>query len=274
MPVKSLITSGDAGLIAKVGNELDGENRLHVDAVINTLHQYPIPVSFSLPAVASLPKMISLYYNQSIGAILANAYKRALTYTVPTGYNGYLIRYSSYQAEAAQSRVISELGMGTLNIVTNVFSGGAVANVYGAPQWSGNVQLEITEQIGSAANVTVTITYTNELGVSARTATCVITKSSIVGGRWEPVLQSGDLGVQSVQNMSVSPTSTSGAVKLLGFIQLGYHEDGGVTALETIYAPGATTFPSGTILGIEHQGGTVSKTRRFDILLQLVPVID
>lgn len=273
MPVKAFITSGDSGLIAKVSDELDGEHRLHVDAVINTDHQRPVPVTFALPATASLPRMVSLYYNQSIGAILANTYKRALTYTVPTGYNGYLIRYSSYQGEAAQSRVITELSMGTLNIITNVFVGGALSNAYVLPQWSGNVQLEVTQQIGSAANVTVTITYTNELGISSRTATCVITKSSIVGSRWDPVLQAGDLGMVSVQNMSVSPTSSSGAVNLSGFIQLGYHEDGGVTALETIYAPGATTFPSGTILGIEHQGGTVSKTRRFDVLLQLVPVV-
>jgi hypothetical protein len=274
MSVKAYITDSATGKIAEVSDNLDGTNRLHVDAVLDASNQHPIPVTFSLPGSSNLPRMVSLHYNQSIGAILANTYKRAVTYTVPVGWNGYLIRYSSFQAEVAQSRVISELMMGTLNIVTNVFDGGLAANAYTHPQWTGAPQFEIMQQIGSAANVTITIMYTNELGISARTATCVITKGSIVGGRWNLTLQAGDLGIQSVQDMSVSPTSSSGAVKLLGFVQLGYHEDGGVSALETLYAPGGTSFPSETVLGVEHQGGTVSKIRRFDVLLQLVRVTE
>jgi hypothetical protein len=72
--------------------------------------------------------------------------------------------------------------------------------------------------------------------------------------------------------MSTDVTLASGAIKMLGFIQFSYHEDGGVVALETQFAPGATTFPEGTILGIEHQGGLVSKARRFDVLIQLVKI--
>lgn len=267
MSIKSLITGGGDGLIAKVRNLLDAENRLCVDAVIDTVNQEPIPITFSVPGGGSLPKMVSLYYNQSVGAVRAGTYARALTYVVPVGFNGYVIRYSSYQAEAANSRLVSEIGMGTLNIITNSYVAGAS---YIVPQWTGNPQFEITQAIGSAANVTITVEYTNAVGISARTGTCVIPKSSIIGGRWDLVLQAGDLGVRSVQNMSVAPTSTSGAVKLLGFIQLGYHEDAGTAAYETLYAPGATTFPTGTVLGIEFQGGIVSKTRRFDVLLQLI----
>jgi hypothetical protein len=270
MPVKAHITSGDAGLIAKVGNELDGENRLHVDAVINTAHQLPIPVTFSLPGGEALPKMVSFFYNQTIGALVANQWKRAVTYTVPTGYNGYLIRYTSFQGEAAYSRIVSELMMGTLNLITNAFVGGAAGNQYTFPQWTSAPQIEVTQAVGSAANVVVTFDYTNEGGIAARTGTVNVPKSSIIGTRLDITLQAGDLGIQSIQSASTAPTSSSGAIKLLGFVQLGYHEDGGTNFMETMYSPGATTFPTATVLGIEHQGGMVSKARRFDVLLQLV----
>ena len=82
MPVKSLITSGDAGLIAKVGNELDGENRLYVDAVINSENQRSIPVTLapsasaagitdgyvSTSTVASYAIMATTYTEQTVNA--------------------------------------------------------------------------------------------------------------------------------------------------------------------------------------------------------------
>lgn len=271
MSIRAYIAGGLKGLKADVRKQLDEICRLCVDAVIDTSNQSPIPVTFS--AGSGAPKMISLEYNASVGAIKASAYLRVVTYTVPMGWNGFITRYTSYQGEAANSRVVLERNMGTLNIVTNVFAGGAPANAYEPPRWTGNPQLEVTQAIGAASDVLVTITYTNELGISAHTATCVITKNSVVGGRWDVTLQAGDLGMQSVQNMSVSPTSTSGAVKLLGFIQLAYHEDAGTAAYETIYAPGAVAFVPGSIIGIEFQGGSVSKARRFDLLIQLTEAV-
>jgi len=257
------------GNLVQVDDLLDGSKRLHVDALLDSAHQLPIPVTFSAGGV-SLPKMVSIFYNKTIGAIVANQWKRAVTYTVPAGYNGYLIRFTSFQAEAAYSRVAAVVAMGSLNIVTNVFSGGSS---YASPQWTSAPQVEVTQAIGAAANVTVTVTYTNELGVAGRTGTVVVPKSSIVGTRLDLTLQAGDLGIQSIQGASTSPTSSSGAVAFLGFIQLGYHEDGGTNFMETMFAPGATTFPPETVLGIEHQGGTVSKARRFDMLLQLIAVV-
>ena len=266
MPVKSLITSGDAGLIAKVSDELDGENRLHVDAVINSENQRPIPITFG-SGIAGLPKMISLFYNQTIGSIVNNQWKRVATYTVPVGYSGYLIRFTSFQAEAAYSRIAALMTMGRLNIVTNVYTSVAY---YAIPQWTSDLEVDVTQAIGSAANVTITIGYTNELGISDRVGTVTIPKSSIIGTRLSVALQAGDIGVISIQSVSVAPTSSAGAIDILGFVQLGYHEDGGTNFMETMYSPGAVGFPEGTVLVLEHQGGTVSKSRRFDFLFQLV----
>ena len=271
MPVKAHITGPSVGTIAEVTDE----QRLKVDAVLDVSSQAPIPVTFAIPGGTALPKMVSLNHDASLGAVVANAYRRVYSYTVPSGFNGYLIRYSSFQNEAAQSRVISELNMGTLSIVTNVFVGGALSNEYNSPQWSGLIQAEVTTGLtAGAGNVTVTVTYTNEAGISAHTGTFTIPKGSLAESRWNLTLQAGDLGVRSIQSMSASPLLAAGAIKVLGLLQLGYHEDGGVTALETLYAPGATTFPSSTTLGLEFAGGVVSKTRRFDVLLQLVQEVE
>lgn len=270
MPVKAYITSGDSGLIAKVSDELDGEHRLHVDALINTARQAPIPVTFGSGGGAGLPLMNSFFYSQSVGAIVANQWKRALAYTIPVRYNGYLIRYTSFQAEAAYSRICALTLMGSLNIITNVFTNGTD---YTSPQWTSDLEVNVTQAIGSAANVVVTVGYTNERGISARTGTITIPKSSIIETRLSVVLQAGDVGVSSIQSVSVAPTSSSGAINLEGFVQLGYHEDGGTNFMETIYAPGAIAFPAGTVLVIEYQGGTVSKSRRFDILTQLIGAV-
>jgi hypothetical protein len=268
MPVKALITGGGAGLISTVRKYLDTRPRLCVDALIDSASQQPIPVTFG-PGGGVAPIMISLYYNETIGALVAQSYRQVITYEIPEGYYGFLIRFTTFQDEAANSRVVTVLNMGTLDIITNTFILGVEeGNGYQFPQWTGDGQLEVTQAIGSA-NVTVTLEYTNEKGISGRSATAVIPKNSDVGLRVNPVLQGDDLGIQSVQNMSVAPTSTSGAVKMLGILQLGYHEDAGTNSYETLFAPGAVAFSSGSIIGLEFQGGSVSKARRFDLLLQL-----
>ena len=235
--------------------------------VVMASNQTPLPITFS-SGTAGLPKMLSFFYTQTIGAIVASQWKRALTYTVPASYSGYLIRYTSFQAEAAYSRIAALTTMGGLNIVTNVYT--SLAS-YTLPQWTSDLEVDVTQAIGAASNVVVTVGYTNQSGVAGRTGTVTIPKSSIIGTRLSVTLQADDIGVVSIQSASVSPTSSSGAINILGFVQLGYHEDGGTNFMETMYAPGAVGFPSGTVLVLEHQGGTVSKARRFDVLMQLVP---
>jgi len=229
----------------------------------------PVTIQFGNPnGELSLPKIINLNYSKSDGATVAGSYKRVQSYTVPPGYHGYILKFVSYQSEVATSRFASVITLGTLDIITNVFTGG---DSYLEPQFTTIVSAEVTQQIGSASDVDITVTYTNELGVSGRTGTMSFTKNSAVGTRVLLTLQAGDLGVRSVQAMSTSPTSSSGAIKLMGFIQLAYHQDQSTSAqTETLFGPGALTFPAGTELVIEYNGGVVSKQRNFDILVQLV----
>jgi len=217
---------------------------------------------------SALPQMVNPYYNQSDGAIVANSFKRIMTYTVPTGYNGWLIRFTSWMNEAGFSRITAETELGSLQFVTNVFTSG---DAYTAPGFAGTTEAEVTTQLGSANNVTVTVTYTNEVGVGSRTSTFGIPKSTIVGARFILPQQSGDVGILSVQNISVSPSGGAGAIKLLGFVQLAFHDDLSATIpTETNYGAGAVSFPPGTVLGFEYQGGIVSKQRIIEALIQLV----
>ena len=221
----------------------------------------------TLPPDKSLPLIINMNFEKSDGAIAVKAYKRAMTYTIPTGFTGYLIRYSSFQMEEAKSRLVSIIEMGTLNTGTNVYAAGLA---YTYPQWSGVVEAEVTTTIGSSQDITITITYTNEKNVSGRTGTVFIPKTSAVGSRFKVSLQSGDIGIVSVQNLSAAP-NTSGAVKFLGNVQIVYHNNLSDTIqLETIYPQGAVSFPTGTVLGVEYAGSTSSKDRFFDLIIQLV----
>lgn len=222
-------------------------------------------------AVATaLPNMADLFWRASDAAIVANQFKRVLTYTIPVGYSGYLIRFTTFQAEAAYSRIVAETNFGSLNVPTNVWTSSGLS--YTAPQFSGTVEAEVTTQFGSAQNITVTVGYTNQSGVAGRSTQFTVPKSSIVGTRVVMPLQSGDIGVRSVQTVSASPSGGAGVLKLLGFIQLAWHSDLSSTAgVDTPYTPGAIAFPENTVLGLEYSGLGVAKERILEALIQLVP---
>ena len=214
------------------------------------------------------PRMIDLFWRATDGAIVANQFKRILTYTVPLGYSGYLVRFTSWQNESSFARFISETEMGTLNVPTNVFAAGSA---YTDPQFAGTVEAEVTTLFGAANNITVTVTYTNQSGTAGRTGTFAIPKSSIVGTRITMVLQTGDNGVRSIQNLSAAPSGGAGVIKVLGFIQFAFHYNlSTTTAVDTQYPPGSIAFPEGTTLGLEYAGGTVAKERILEALIQLV----
>lgn len=217
---------------------------------------------------STLGRLLNLYYNQSDGAIVANTYKRVLTFTVPALYIATLLKFTSYQNETAVSRLVTQTTMGSFNNSTNSFSAGTA---YIAPQWAPTVQANITTTLASGSgNIVVTVGYTNESGVAGRTGTITIPKGSAVGSRWDLVLQTGDIGVRSIQSASGTPNQI-GVMDFYGLIQLGLHEDQSTSnQTETLFAPGIISFPAGTIVGIEYAGGTVSKQRLFDALIQLV----
>ena len=229
----------------------------------------PITVQFGHPGGATaLPKMINLSFSQSLGAIVANGWRTILSYTTPVGFSGYLIKFTSFQDEAALSRVVAEQAIGSHNASTNVFTAGTP---YTAPQFSALPTAEVTTQLASGpGSVVFTVEYTNQDGTAGRTGTFTVPKGSVVGSQWEFTFQTGDYGMQSIQSCSAAPTQV-GVISFQGHIQLALHNDqASVASSETLFAPGATTFPSGTVIEVEFNGGTVNKSRLLDALIQLV----
>lgn len=82
--------------------------------------------------------------------------------------------------------------------------------------------VEVSAATG-AGTPTITISYTNSAGTSGRTATNLDTTvaSSIAGTFYRIGLQAGDLGVRSVQSLTLSATWTSGTINLVAYRLIG-----------------------------------------------------
>jgi hypothetical protein len=81
-----------------------------------------------------------------------------------------------------------------------------------------HLAVEVSAATGSGTP-TITISYTNQAGVSGRTATNIIATvaSSAIGATYLIGLQAGDTGVRSVQSLTLSATWTSGTINLVAF---------------------------------------------------------
>lgn len=232
---------------------------------------YPGLASITFGAAGGAPtieKTISLSYDFSIAATAANQYQRAITYTVPNLYTATILKFTSYQNEAAFSRVLVPQTLGSHNNSTNTFTAGTS---YSNIQFGSIDYLLVTTAIASGAgSVTYTVTYTNQDGTAGRTGTATVPRGSAVGTQWSITLQGTDYGIRSVQNISGTPT-TVGIVDVISAIPLAIHADrDSTTQVETVFAPGVLTVATGGIITIEWNGGGTAKQRIFDVLFQLI----
>ncbi len=79
--------------------------------------------------------------------------------------------------------------------------------------------LECSSATGNAGAITnTTVTYTNSSGTGSRTATLPSFPATAVAGTWVPFsLQAGDVGVQSVQSITLGTSYVSGAIHLVAY---------------------------------------------------------
>lgn len=79
--------------------------------------------------------------------------------------------------------------------------------------------LETSSATGNAGAITnTTVTYTNSAGTGSRTATLASYPATAVAGTWVPLaLQAGDIGVRSVQSVTLGTSYISGAIHLTAF---------------------------------------------------------
>lgn len=77
---------------------------------------------------------------------------------------------------------------------------------------------EISAAVG-AGTPTITCSYTNSVGTAGRTATNIIptVASSVVGATYFIGLAAGDLGVRSLQSVTLSATWTSGTMNMVAY---------------------------------------------------------
>jgi len=81
------------------------------------------------------------------------------------------------------------------------------------------VAIEVSTATGNGGNInTTTMSYTNSLGVAGRTATLPVFPATAALGTIVPfVLQAGDVGVQSIQSITLGTSYVSGAIHLVAY---------------------------------------------------------
>jgi hypothetical protein len=213
--------------------------------VVISNDQGPISVT-TAPLPNSIP--INLLWDKVHSAVNVNEWQDLITYTVPAGYNLDITSFSCSSATANEAaRASDRRAVGTYNCVTNTFTDGLS---YILPEFGSRLYLLVTTAIGAALNDTITVTYTNNLGVAGRTATVTIPKSSLVGTRIEIVLQGDDFGFVDITNVTHSATGQAGAFTLASYIELFYEI---ITSSSTLYKSSSVSL-GGSVL---HAGDTV-----------------
>jgi|HubBroStandDraft_4_1064222.scaffolds.fasta_scaffold01923_8 hypothetical protein len=78
--------------------------------------------------------------------------------------------------------------------------------------------VEVSSAVG-AGSPTLTVGYTNSAGTASRTGANLDTTvaSAVAGSFYRILLQAGDVGVQSVQSLTLSATWTSGTINLVAY---------------------------------------------------------
>jgi hypothetical protein len=123
-----------------------------------------------------------------------------------------LATYRGIPADTAVAQDLSTLGSAAGNSVLPRYQDGVGVKIFA----------DVTTAVG-ATPVTLTVSYTNELGVSGRTSTSTTVASapqarSLVTNKGEPFslpLQSGDKGVRSIQTATLSGTTGAAGVYTL-----------------------------------------------------------
>jgi hypothetical protein len=165
------------------------------------------------------------------GVTLTNPITGSLPFSDPNAGNAYLSLLEGRSAFSARPEAPS-----TRFIADRLWHNGgytitsAVAQNSTTPTWPARdikgatngdgvfLGLEIGATVG-AATPTITVSYTNSAGTAGRTGTNIFaTISGAAGGTFYPIsLQAGDIGVRSVQSLTLSASWLSGTINLVAY---------------------------------------------------------
>jgi hypothetical protein len=202
--------------------------------------QPPQPILKALPSAVALGRAYSLWgmagapgpgsVNSSLnGAIYSSSTGMVagqIPHTDPAGgLNSYLARLSLFNCNS-----------GTLFLVDRIWDNGGftitstTAQNITSPTWPSRdntgstngagvlLGVEVSATVG-AATPTITVSYTNSAGTASRTGTNAdATQSAAVTGSFFRIgLAAGDIGVQSVQSLTLSASWISGTINLVAY---------------------------------------------------------
>ena len=238
----------------------------------------PVALASDQPAIpvtmaSATNKTIQLLYEStSSQPVNANEWQDVIEYVVPTGYNLSISEFSGNSTTTSDIiRAIRSSSMAYYNTATNTFTDGAAITL---PQFITRFYVHVLTAIGSGVNDTITITYTNNLGVTGRTATITITKSTIAGTRLEVAFQAGDYGAIDITNVTHTATGQAGNIEIEGNIDLVYVTMAAAgTQYDAIGALSSLVILAGQTLTLQFKtSATAAKTRRLSLIGSLVPV--
>jgi hypothetical protein len=159
---------------------------------------------------------VEMRYQALIGPPVKDMWQSVGAYTIPAGYKLEAVRFNC-QADNSTSwaRAVIGTDMAYFNLDTDVFTD--VDNIV-YPGFASSLVVEIFGDIQN--DTTITITYTNESNVTGRTATVILEDTDVTGYIYRVTLQTGDLGVRDVTNVTSSVPLAGGLIHVAAYTQL------------------------------------------------------
>lgn len=215
---------------------------------------------------------IELIYSDAASLpINANEWQDVASYTVPTNYDLSIIQFFSISAQNTDDfRAVKRTALGSYNSATNTFTDGLSET---SPAFSAELYVYVTTLVGNVADDTVTITYTNSLGVAGHTATTLIKKNTAVGSRQRVTLQAGDIGLIDVTNVTHTSTGQAGAWNIEGTTNLVRQNSGQANISEqSVFAVNSSVINQSETLIMQYKTTAAGAKSRTTILISsLVP---
>lgn len=175
----------------------------------------PIPISGTISQTAISPAK-NLYRQSLFAPLVANTWRNFIRFTVPTGKKMLIHNFSSLSSAAAtRTRVAIKENLATYNYDTNTFT--KLFNAE-ADRFFSNIDFIVTTALVNTATFNITVTYTNQDGITGRTATIQtasplgLNKRSLV-----MTLQGDDYGVREITNITEANTTVTGQITIQGY---------------------------------------------------------
>ena len=229
-------------VIIRDGTTSNNELKVNADGSIN--------VNSNAPTTAR--NIINLQYDGTIATLKATTWETLIAYTIPSNsWLSFISCLAVNNSTACQSRVIAHKCLASYNVATNAYASLFTAT---APKFYSRLEVDVlTTSTGGAW--TMTVTYTNQNGVTGRTATLAVTNTHAATQHYPLTLQAGDYGVQDVTNITRSTTGRTGTFNLCGIDEVSYYDTEFAWRLnEKVYGKDAMLFSSDqyNLLELQH----------------------